>query len=1043
MQYPFTKDTIDSLLRVKNNASTSLSVDIDSAELTLQVANGSNFPEGRFLLTLEQELIIVSSRVDNDFTLEQRGAFGSVAAPHTAGARCNLNITAQHYEIIRDGILDLQSGTWTYRAPVEAITSVVPVTPTEGLYYIVQEGADGDWMGLDNKIVIWNGTSWDSITPELGFQIYDKTTENLYKFTLNGWEPGVTSVFGRTGDVVPTAGDYSADKITVTPVGNIAATNVQAAIQELDSEKEPADSTILKEADIGVSVQPYGADTVIDANYVHTDNNYTTTEKDKLAGIQDGAEVNVNADWDAVSGDAQILNKPLEFTPSAHTHDAADIVSGTIDIARLPASVIERLVIVADDTARFALTTATVQNGDAVKVEATGLMYYIKDQTQLSVEAGYEVFNVGSAASVPWSGITDKPSTFTPSAHTHSISDVTGLQTALDGKQEDITANGILKGDGAGNISAVVSGTDIKTINGNSILGSGDLVVTTSAVEWDDVLNKPNLGTASLKDVPVTGDASSTEVVLGDDTRLTDSREWSASDVSQDEAEAGTSTTRRAWTAQRVRQAIAAWWDITDAPQDSKQYARKDGSWAEVSGGGGGIEEAPIDGKSYGRKDGDWEELVYVGPPPISGIGIPGTRGFGVGVCTNTSILTARGLYEMAGTTDKASDNYGNYQHINGGIAVYIPKFYYRIGSASSPLYAAYGLNATDIVGAETFANEAEANAAGYALHRAFINAGVEIAGFFIDKYLASKDGSSSCKSILGGHPISLSSGANDNPSSSMTGCSGISADAIVLARARGAGWNCPLLFHYDALATISLAHGQSATSSTYCAWYDPLGVTNYPKGCTSASLKDGEDASVTYAQAYSYKPLTGAITNFNKTTHNGQACGVADLAGCGYQPLIGISAYTGMTLGDTWVLKRGADFGSLTGGVGGATDVWGNATNLANNFEIIAGFQYWYAESQNRHLLGNGSSQVFSGALSGIDYLRKCCGIPNPTGISASGTNLFGRDDCYKLYAGNPMPLGSNQWHDTNKCGIFSRAWNGVRTSGGLSVVFRAAACG
>jgi hypothetical protein len=36
--------------------------------------------------------------------------------------------------------------------------------------------------------------------------------------------------------------------------------------------------------------------------------------------------------------------------------------------------------------------------------------------------------------------------------------------------------------------------------------------------------------------------------------------EWTGSTVSQAEAEAGTATTRRAWTAQRVRQAIAAWW---------------------------------------------------------------------------------------------------------------------------------------------------------------------------------------------------------------------------------------------------------------------------------------------------------------------------------------------------------------------------------------------------------------------------------------------------------------------------------------------------
>ena len=49
---------------------------------------------------------------------------------------------------------------------------------------------------------------------------------------------------------------------------------------------------------------------VIDSGYVHTDNNYTNSEKSKLSGIQSGAEVNVNADWNAVSGDARILNKP-------------------------------------------------------------------------------------------------------------------------------------------------------------------------------------------------------------------------------------------------------------------------------------------------------------------------------------------------------------------------------------------------------------------------------------------------------------------------------------------------------------------------------------------------------------------------------------------------------------------------------------------------------------------------------------------------------------------------------------------------------------
>ena len=47
----------------------------------------------------------------------------------------------------------------------------------------------------------------------------------------------VTSVFGRTGAVTAASGDYNASQITNTPAGGISATDVQAAINELDSEK--------------------------------------------------------------------------------------------------------------------------------------------------------------------------------------------------------------------------------------------------------------------------------------------------------------------------------------------------------------------------------------------------------------------------------------------------------------------------------------------------------------------------------------------------------------------------------------------------------------------------------------------------------------------------------------------------------------------------------------------------------------------------------------------------------------------------------------
>lgn len=51
--------------------------------------------------------------------------------------------------------------------------------------------------------------------------------------------------------------------------------------------------------------------------------------------------------------------------------------------------------------------------------------------------------DVGPAGTTSWTGITDKPSTFTPSPHAHPISDVTDLQTALDSKISNLSLDGL------------------------------------------------------------------------------------------------------------------------------------------------------------------------------------------------------------------------------------------------------------------------------------------------------------------------------------------------------------------------------------------------------------------------------------------------------------------------------------------------------------------------------------------------------------------------------------------------------------------------
>lgn len=185
------------------------------------------------------------------------------------------------------------------------------------------------------------------------------------------------------------------------------------------------------------------------------------SDKFKYNPVTNNLTVNVTGNAATASSVAwgNVTGKPSTYAPSAHNHNDSTITSlnasklfGTIDIARLPHGALERCVIVADDTARFALTTAKIQLGDTVKVNKTQKMYFVIDESKLSSEAGYTVYTAGSATSVPWSGITGKPTTFTPSSHTHpylsalSVSGKTITYTKGDGTTGTITTQDTWRG---------------------------------------------------------------------------------------------------------------------------------------------------------------------------------------------------------------------------------------------------------------------------------------------------------------------------------------------------------------------------------------------------------------------------------------------------------------------------------------------------------------------------------------------------------------------------------------------------------------------
>jgi len=441
---------------------------------------------------------------------------------------------------------------------------------------------------------------------------------------------------------------------------------------------------------------------------------------------------------------------------------------------------------------------------------------------------------------------------------------------------------------------------------------------------------------------------------------------------------------------------------------------------------------------------------IFLPSQPVGDIGIPGTYGFGVGVYPNEAELTD--LMPLKDNKVQASDTFGNYIHPNGSIVIFIPKFYYRIGNTEHPNYDQFGVNSVEIRGSKWYANEAEANADGFILHRAFIDGGVEKKGFFYDKYMASKspDDSNISVSVRYGVPISLTTSTSYTRSNGMTGCVGELHDSVTLSRARGIGWNCASIFMMSAISMLSLAHAQHASSSSACAWFDPSYTTNYPKGCNDNSLGDVNDTEVSYQSAgdsgTSLKPKTGSGEPFSKTTHNGQMCGIADVNGGMWETNIGItqpggsSTASGTGVGNTiYVLKESEVFATLTNGWNGSTDIWGNTTHLSTKYDSInapinlSGLGGWLE-------WGNGSEPLFFTDQSGINRALSGVSPVADTSMSSGGINMTGNDGVYRYVRENMFVHSCGRWNSAARAGVFARIFISWRSDSNGDYSFRSA---
>jgi len=271
---------------------------------------------------------------------------------------------------------------------------------------------------MNINITIYEGNNTINVadyTPTVTLTVVD----NLYQ---SGGGGAVNSVNGKTGTVVLGANDIN-ESSTRFWLTDVLKSAYDGAVSGLANKVDKVTGKGLSE------------------------NDYITADKNKLDGIQSGAEVNVNADWNATSGDAEILNKPT--IPDTSTFALKSEVA----------------------TVLFKSITQTIITGKsletsiyAIPLPTDGLNYMLKvySQAQVSTFAGLGIthrLRVGSYAS-PIDGITGA----------NSI----GLQTTIatngvgSANQFPVTRNFIFKGGASGSIYGISIAGNIPD-DGNSL----------------------------------------------------------------------------------------------------------------------------------------------------------------------------------------------------------------------------------------------------------------------------------------------------------------------------------------------------------------------------------------------------------------------------------------------------------------------------------------------------------------------------------------------------------------------------------------------
>ena len=156
-----------------------------------------------------------------------------------------------------------------------------------------------------------------------------------------------------------------------------------------------------------------------------------------------------------------------------------------------------------------------------------------------------------------------------------------------------------------------------------------------------------------------------------------------------------------------------------------------------------------------------------------------------------------------------------------------------------------------------------------------------------------------------------------------------------------------------------------------------------------------------------------------------------------------GFTAYTSggsVTMGRFYASKKSTRMANYTPGTTLATDHWGATGVTATMDRVYPEFRTDYANNGFDQRFGNSVNQVLSGTLAGNNWTLSSLGFPLTTGISTSGTNIFGQDYYYQYVRDQLCVHSGGHWYNASNAGVWSAVLSNTRAISFLAVGFRAA---